>query len=747
VLKYLIIIILSGFIFETINSQNITKRPAIGLTLSGGGAKGLAHIGILKAIDSAGIKVSYVTGTSMGSIIGALYASGYSGKEIEKIARNIDWDLLLTNSSTLRSLIMEEKDEYNKYAVELPWQDKGFRLPNGVIESQELWLKFGELFFPVYNIKDFSKLPRAFQCIATDISTGEMYVLDKGELPYAIRASMAIPSVFTAVEYQNKKLVDGGIVRNFPITNAKEMGAGYVIGSDVSSGLLKKEKINNIFNIIAQIAFFREDADAKKEKKMCDFYIHQALGTLNMGSFSSSAEIIDSGIAKGNEIYPYLKHFADSLNAIYGTDTITLNTVPKIDSVKITDYTINGLHQTGNDFFLHRIQFTNNKKYTATDLTKMIRNAFGTRYYNKVVYTLQPVTDSSARIIFDVDENPLVFAKFGIGYNSFQGVSVISNITLRNFLTDYSRSMISLNIGENMRLKAQHLQFIGKTKSFAVAAGLQAENININTYKDFAKMGAYKRGGFLADISSRFSVKKSTSIGTGFKFESFNYKPQIVTGLSIQGNNSLYSVYFNYKLNTLTNNIYPRKGLKLDLEAGRSINQNAKLKFYDNGQFIPNFADSTKISFEDFSYFNFKMDYYIPVVRKYVLRANVQAGVNFNQKDNSVNNYFIGGLTPTFRNQITFAGLAEGTVMSSSVASINIALRRQIYPSLYVTGSANGLIYDFIQKNKTTTKNSFLTGYALTLGYNLALGPLEISAMYSDQYKTLLSYINLGIPF
>src|SRR6187549_1956371 len=109
-------------------------RPKIGVTLSGGGAKGLAHIGILKAIDSAGIKVDYLTGTSMGSIIGGLYAAGYSAIELEKIARKADWEEVLSNQSSLRGIVMEEKEEYSKYALELPWVNNGFKLPSGVVE-------------------------------------------------------------------------------------------------------------------------------------------------------------------------------------------------------------------------------------------------------------------------------------------------------------------------------------------------------------------------------------------------------------------------------------------------------------------------------------------------------------------------------------------------------------------------------------------------------------------------------------
>ena len=143
-------------VFQTAAAQTLAVRPKIGVTLSGGGAKGLAHIGILKAIDSAGLKVDYITGTSMGSIIGSLYAIGYSADTIVKITRTIDWDLVLSNSSSLRSLFMEEKEEYSKYIIELPWINSQFRLPTGVLTGQELWLKFSELFFPVYNQKDFS---------------------------------------------------------------------------------------------------------------------------------------------------------------------------------------------------------------------------------------------------------------------------------------------------------------------------------------------------------------------------------------------------------------------------------------------------------------------------------------------------------------------------------------------------------------------------------------------------------------
>ena len=166
-LSIIFFITLSSVLALTAISQQ-SSRPKIGVALSGGGAKGLAHIGILKAIDSAGLKIDYITGTSMGGVIGSLYAIGYSGDSIEKIARTVNWDLLLSNQASLRTLFMEEKDEYSKYTVELPWINNKFILPTGLLEGQELWIKFSEFFFPVYNIKDFSKFSIPFKCVAAD---------------------------------------------------------------------------------------------------------------------------------------------------------------------------------------------------------------------------------------------------------------------------------------------------------------------------------------------------------------------------------------------------------------------------------------------------------------------------------------------------------------------------------------------------------------------------------------------------
>lgn len=730
-----------------VGAQPPAKRPQIGVTLSGGGAKGLAHIGILKALDSAGIKVDYITGTSMGSIIGSLYAVGYSADSIEKVTRNIDWDQLLSNQSSLRSIFMEEKEEYSKYVVELPWVSHRFRLPSGMLEGQELWLKFSELFFPVYAEKDFSKFSIPFRCIGTDVGTGEGVVMKEGEIISAIRASMAIPSVFTAVDFNGKKLIDGGVVRNFPVRDVKEMGADYVIGSNVASGLLPSDKVRNALQILLQVAFFREAEDNKLEVPQCDIYIPFNMEKFSMGSFADAPAILEMGLKVGRELYPRFKHLKDSLDALYGPVEVTKNRLPEVDYVKISDYEVNGTDKTSADFFTHTMDFTTNRYYTAKKLANMVRQAYGTRYYKRVVYSLQPLPDGTCKIIFDVTENPFTFAKLGLHYNRFSGIGLIANLTARNFFATNSRSLVTLNLGESFRVKGEHLQYMGRRKNFAVILETQFDRFDVSTYgyERYTQDGLYKQNLFKFGGKLQFSARRSFTLGLGSKFEWVRYVPTIRSTFGFRGNNDYVTNYLFFARNSLDKSVYPKRGIKLEAEAGWVGKQNANIKFMLNGETIPG-ADSV-VATDGYPRAILNFESYIPVSKRTTLQVNAQTGVNFRYERNLMNEFIVGGLTKTFRNQITFAGLQEGTLYSASVAAFQGGLRVQVFNNTYVTGKANVLFNNVFTTSDYFDNPDFFSGYALTFSYNFALGPLEISAMYCDQTKRVQSYINLGIPF
>lgn len=722
------------------------RRPKIGLALSGGGAKGLAHIGILKAVDSAGLKIDFVTGTSMGSVVGGLYAVGYSGDSIEKIARRTDWDALLTNRTSLRSMIMEEKGDYGRFAVELPLVRRKFQLPTGVLEGQELWLLLNSLLSPAYTTNDFSQLSIPFQCIGTEVESGSAVAISQGNLTSAIRASMAIPTVFTAVDVDGCKMVDGGLVRNFPVTDVKGMGADYVIGSSVSSGLLPQEKLTNAAQILLQIVFFQEALDEPREVALCDIYIKHPIDDFSAASFNRANELIDLGIREGNHIYPQLKDLADSLDALYGPSGFVEDRLPRVDSLLITSCEVWGLRRTTYDYFTRMMGFKKDRYYKVEELNEMVRQVFGTRYYNRITYELRPQPGGSAGIVFHVEENPATYAKLGMHYNGFSNASLIANLTTRNFLLPDSRSQIGINISENFRARAEHLQYVGRDRNRALIGSLYFESYNFTTYDDFRKDGLFRQSWFNSELKFQWSQRRRSTVGLGYRYEILQYRPSIQSQFDLRGRNRLNTALFYFQWNTIDRPVFPGRGVRFDGELGYVLRQNPAVTFFNNGEPIGN-LDSFGIRYNDYGRIWANLETYTPWRNRFTFFTQTQLGVNFNYRDNLLNNFYIGGLNRLHRNQVTFAGLTEGSAYASNLLAFQLGLRRELFNNLYLTLRANAAVKDFIDSENRFIEPEFLSGYALTLGYNFALGPLEFSLQYSDQARQFGTYINLGFSF
>lgn len=722
-----------------------TGRPKIGVTLSGGGAKGLAHIGILKAIDSAHLKVDAITGTSMGSIIGGMYAAGYSADTLEKMSREVDWGRLLGSQMPLTSLKMEEKEEYDKYALELPWVNHNFKLPSGLLEAEELWLKFSEWFFPVYNTKDFTRLSIPFKCIATNISDGSIVVLDKGELIKAIRSSMAIPTVFTPVEIDSVKLVDGGVVRNFPVTEVKDMGANIVIGSSVNGGLLPTKKIDNVLQVLLQITLFQEDKDNKVQQALTDIYIYHPMDKYSAGSFSRSKEIIDLGISKGDEVYPRLKRLKDSLDRIYGPEPDTLDRLPRVDSVKITGIRIKGLIKTDSTFFVDILDFKNNRYYTARQLTLMARRVYGLRYYSKVFYYLEPNADGTATVVFEVTENPRTEIKLGLNYNIFSGAAVIANITARNYFTKNSRSLVEARLGETFRIKGQHLQYFGQHHQTALILTAQYEAPEYNAYQDFRQVGIYRNNYTVDDIRMQRSVNRIVDMGIGTRFENTNFRPILTSPEQVAGGDNFFTSYPYFQLNTLDRWSYPRTGWKVNAEYDLTYGQSPNFSITENGVSVN--TDSLNKNANDYTRVMLDASHYVSLGKKSTLFGQLQGGVNFRYQVNQVNDFLVGGLSSQFHNQITFAGLAEGTINTSSIGTLMMGYRYEVYPQFYLLGRENIGLYNFLNVKDQFVTPRFLSGSAFSVGYDSPIGPIEFSLMYGDQSRVVLGYVNIGFNF
>ncbi|MEO7522597.1 MAG: patatin-like phospholipase family protein [Ferruginibacter sp.] len=740
-------ILLMGVIFcNCVTAQETPTRPKIGLTLSGGGAKGLAHVGILKAIDSAGLKIDYITGTSMGAIIGALYAVGYSGEQIEKITMKAELDVLLSNQLSLRSLSIEEKEEYGKYAIELPYTNNKLRLPGGLLDGQELSFKFLELFFPVNSIKNFNKFNIPFRCIASDIITGQPVVLDSGDIVTALKASMAIPTVFAPVDYNGYKLVDGGLTRNFPVRDVKEMGADFVIGSTVTSGLSGKEHLNSSLDILLQLAFFKEAEDYKTELKLCDICIKQPAEKYSMGSFGSADKLIGIGIVEGRKMYPVFKQLADSLDKIYGPSNFKVNRLQKKDSVLISDYEIRGLQKTTSVFFKHSMDMRMYRSYTQNDIAKLVRRVFSTRYYSSVNYVLEAQADGSAKIIFNVKENPFTYAKLAVHYNDFAGISLIANLTTRDLFARYSRTMATVSIGENSHIKGEHLQYLGYKKDIALIGKFQLESVKLSNYSNFIKTGQYRQLNYLGELKGEYSRNPAVLAGIGTRYERVQFKPLILTNYEISGKNDFFTSLVFFKVNTLNKFLYPNRGFKLNAELGFVYNQHPKVKLITNGVPITN-IDSLGIGYDNYPKTFISAEAYLPLGNRITFYSMLQCGINFNYKQNLVNNFQIGGLTKTIRNQVIFAGLNETTVSAPSVAALMVGVNVKLAKNIYLIAKSNASVNNFVSYDHQLKLDNWISGHALTFAYSSPIGPLEVSVMYADQPGKVLTNVSFGIPF
>lgn len=437
---------------------------------------------------------------------------------------------------------------------------------------------------------------------------------------------------------------------------------------------------------------------------------------------------------------------SDSLDAIYGKQEQVKNRLPAQNTAKISSYEITGLEHTTPEFFVHTIDLLTNQYYSTLELSSMVRKAFGTRYYSRINYSLVSQPDSSMKIVFDVTENSLTFSKLSLHYNEFSGISIIANLTSRNFILPNSRDLVTVNIGENFRLRGEHLQYIGRLKNFALILGTQFERFEIPTYNNFKQDGAYHMNYFNFDGRFQFSTKRHLTMGFGTRFEWIKFEPSITSRLELNGRNNFITHYIFLTHNSLDRSVYPKKGVRLKAEADLVSKQNPNIIYSRNGQPVTN-GDSAALSYGRYHRTLLNLESFTPLSNKTVFMLQLQSGINFRYKQRIMNEFSIGGLTSLFRNQINFAGLEEGTFYSPSVVALQAGLRYQLFNNTYLIGRANALCNNFISKSAFNDNPDFLSGYSLTFAYNFALGPLELSAMYLDQSKKVRTYINIGIPF
>ena len=362
-----------------------SQKPKIGLVLSGGGAKGLAHIGVLKVIDSLGIKIDYIGGTSMGAIIGGLYASGYSAKQLDSIFQNIDTDALVQDYVPRGSKSFYEKRNDEIYALTLPFDKFKLGLPTALSKGMYNFNLLSRLTKHVGHINNFNELPIPFFCIATDVEKGTEIILDKGILPQAMIASGAIPSLYNPIEIDGQLLVDGGVVNNYPIEEVRKKGANIIIGVDVQDGLKDRSELKGASSVLVQITNFSMIEKMEKKRAQTDIYIKPDIQGYTVLSFEQGKEIIPKGEIAAKEVLNDLLKYSD-----LEYHRLPISVIQK-DSIFVKEISVNSLNNYTRSYILGKLKFKSDSKISFKDLEKGINNLNATQNFSAINYYFEEI--------------------------------------------------------------------------------------------------------------------------------------------------------------------------------------------------------------------------------------------------------------------------------------------------------------------------------------------------------------------
>lgn len=737
----LIAILVSLYSFSFAQTM-LEKDHKVGLVFSGGGAKGFAHIGALKAIDEVGIRVDYIGGTSMGAVVGSLYAAGYSALAIEKIMKDLKFRDLVQKEISRKSKPFYQKENDHKYLLRLSLENSKIKIPSGLTDGQEVLNYLSQYTQHVNTVTDFNELPIPFVCIATDLENGAQVLLNKGYLPDAVRASASFPTLLEPIELDGKLLVDGGIVNNFPVDEVLAMGADLIIGVDVGDGkLLKKEDINSVIDVLNQVVSYQmlEEADLAKKDKT-NVYIRPDISPYSVVSFDKFDEIVQLGYETTLAQIDEIKKLAD------------LQTTPKIisePSLIPEEFTVNSIRVTGNRYYTYayiigKLQIQLGKKISFDILFKGIDRLSATNNFTNIQHKifLSPDGENCA-ITFNVTESPVdAVVQMGLHYDDLYKAGVLLNLTQKHLLFDNDFLSTDIVVGQKPRYNITYFVDNG----IHLSVGLQSSLHNFDFDTDFFESNSSFDPSInflnldLIEISNRLFLqavyRDNFAVGLGLHHNYLNIysrdKP------NTEGNNKITherSSYFSacsfLKYDTFDARFYPKNGLFFEAYASWHL-----------------LASDFQSNFKPFLQGTLKFGYAHTVGKGLTTQIDSEAGLSFENNENPYLDFHLGGYNNNFSNKfISFYGYPFASIGNNSYLKSTFSLRYEFAHNHYINGIAN-----FSRVEKNIFANGVLfdntkTGYALQYGTKSILGPISLTYSYSPEIKENFWNVNFGYWF
>jgi len=699
------------------------SRPKVAVILSGGGAKGFAHIGVLKVLEEEGIPIDIIVGTSMGGIIGGLYSIGYRANDLQQMALSQNWNELLSDNISRVDLHRISKINRQRFVLTLPMSEgEKSSLQSGLIKGHNILNLFCGLTSGIPEYAKFSEFPISFACIGTDLLTGEEVLLDCGFLPTAMYASMAIPGVFMPVEYDGHLLLDGGLVNNFPSDIAKKMVADIIIGVDVSADTQTKDNIT-INTVMGQMINFFTFKKNSENRALCNLLICPDVSGYNMIDFHNSAigSLINRGVISATHVVDKIREIRSENNLHPGTVSTEL--------VTQKEWAIQGISLSGN-YSMPEISLKEILKleipgiYTYHDIVKSINNLYGTNNYKRVYFNLDGnKADRNLNII--LEEGKSWDMNIGLRINSKSATSIVLNSTRKDLTRPLDLVSLTADISSNPRINILFESNKGPNYSFMID-GIY-KNLKIQPDRN----SFYNADFFYAsaELFSAQKVSKFLTAGLGIKEGYIKGKlnsmvDDTLVTINPQEFNTSFVGYFSF--DNLDDYYFPSHGSEVYSE----------LSFIGDKRF----QDLYPILLV-------KMRNIISLNNSFSLLINLYNRTLISEQTPGHLGNTIGGhdYEIMLDHQLPFFGLPAFTPAKRFTCITTAGLRINIKNRHFITFYNNYLLHHNELSHFSNSKTAW--GSGLVYAYKSKIGPLEMMLGYSDKYKKPVISANIGYWF
>jgi NTE family protein len=700
--KYILVLLIIIIVIS------LHSEEKVGLALSGGGARGLAHIGILKVIDELNIKVDYIAGTSMGAVVGGLYAMGYSATEIEEMILNNDFNNIFDEAVSREDLYIGQKRwmPYANYYFDL---DDRFRpgLPEALFSGSKLINTLFSYTYTASNINNFNELPIPFKCVATNVLTGEMKVFEKGNLHEVMRASMSAPSILEPMKLGDELYIDGGIRANLPSEIVQEMGADIIIGLQLSSELRSKENLDNLIKVLDQTINFSMTDNVKKSIDLCDILIKPELLELSNYNFNNIKKVIDLGEIVARKHIEELKELPKRKGKTY------IQATP--DKISFTKISVVGNEYLSIAKIREYVGLESGLSYSKREILQAIKGAYNSQYF-KYIYPVISYVNEEHELIIKVKERNRKRLGLALSSNTDQEVVVGLTLELNNYIQHNSKLLVNAQIGDKNELNVDYVKNFGKHWGIYFRAFPYAKEQILYYYGDDH-----------TKTNSVYSVEYGATSGIGLyakksiiaELYGYSFKSRLYKHISEFIDSEFYSSGLGIKFyhESLNDYIFPMYGV----------------------QFLAKFSAAREGVYSDIGNRKFysRLRMLIPFGNKFSVKYQFEYGSHFDSKEEEFDPFYIGGID-------SFMGLYPAE-KSAAIYKINtIAVRFNPLKNLFCDIQFNVLQLGDI--DYWTPEDDFYKAVGIKLGYKTFLGLLRIGAAM-DEDKSKYFYFSFGHNF